>query len=357
MTVTHKGTTMNTAEIALFISVFLACAVEAVEAVTVVLAAGTARSWGSAGRGTIAAILVLTAVIAVFGPTISVLPMFVLRLVVGGLLLVFGLQWLRKAILRASGFKALHDEDAIFREELAAAKAAGKTSKFGVDDWYAFTVAFKAVLLEGLEVAFIVVTFGAIQNRVATAAWAALAAVVLVSILGFAARRPLSLVPENTLKFVVGIMLTSFGIFWAAQGAGAVWPGSDLAILALVGFVAAVSAVYVFALRARHTRFALIAAAVGEALTLEVDPSDIDEEVFIESKPNGFVAGLTSFGMFWYDFVVGDDWRVAFGVVAAMLVTALSAAGFTANWIILPIVVAGLVGMTVNSAAKKVLVK
>ncbi len=348
---------MNTSEIALFISVFLACAVEAVEAVTVVLAAGTARSWASAGRGTIAAILVLGVVIAVFGPTLSLLPIFVLRLVIGGLLLVFGLQWLRKAILRASGFKAKHDEDAIFREELAAAKAAGKTSRFGVDDWYAFTMAFKAVLLEGLEVAFIVVTFGAIQNKVVTASWAAIAAVVVVTIIGFAARRPLSLVPENALKFVVGIMLTSFGIFWAAEGAGAIWPGSDLAILALVGFVAAVSAVYVFALRARHARFALIASATGEPLTPEVDPSDIDEEVFIESKPNGFVAGITSFGMFWYDFIVGDDWRVAFGVVAAMLVTALTAAGFAANWLILPIVVAGLIGMTVNSAAKKVLIK
>jgi hypothetical protein len=111
----------------------------------------------------------------------------------------------------------------------------------------------------------------------------------------------------------------------------------------------------VFALRARHARFALIANATGESLTPEVDPSDIDEEVFIESKPNGFVAGFTSFGMFWYDFIVGDDWRVAFGVVAAMLVTALTAAGFAANWLILPIVVAWLIGMTVNSAAKRTL--
>ena len=342
---------MNTSEIALFISVFLACAVEAVEAVTVVLAAGTARSWSSAGRGTMVALLVLGLVIAVFGPTISVLPIFVLRLVIGGLLLVFGLQWLRKAILRSSGFKAMHNEDEIFRQELANAKAAGKTSKFGVDDWYAFTMAFKAVLLEGLEVAFIVVTFGAIQHKVATAAWAALAAVIVVSLIGFAARRPLSLVPENALKFVVGIMLTSFGIFWSAQGAGAIWPGSDLAILGLVGFVAAVSAVYVWLLRARHARFAEIAEATGEPLTPEVDASEIDEAVIIQSKPNGFVAGLTNFGMFWYDFVVGDDWRVAFGVLVAMLLTALSSNAFTANWMILPIVVASLVGMTVKSAA------
>jgi uncharacterized membrane protein len=348
---------MNTSEIALFISVFLACAVEAVEAVTVVLAAGTARSWSSAGRGTMAAVVVLGLVIAVFGPTISLLPIFVLRLVIGGLLLVFGLQWLRKAILRSSGFKAKHDEDAIFKEELAAAKAAGKTSKYGVDDWYAFTMAFKAVLLEGLEVAFIVVTFGAIQHKVVTATWAAVAAVILVTIIGFAARRPLSMVPENALKFVVGIMLTSFGIFWSAEGAGAIWPGSDLAILGLVAFVAAFSAVYVLTLRARHSRFAEIAVVTGEPLTPVVDASDIDEEVFIESKPNGLVAGLTNFGMFWYDFVVGDDWRVAFGVVAAMLLTALTAGAFDAKWLILPIAVAGLVGMTVNSAANKVLQK
>ena len=146
--------------LALFISVFLACAVEAVEATTIVLAAGTARDWKSSLMGTGSALGVLAIVIGAFGPSISHLPINSLRLFVGGLLLVFGLQWVRKAILRASGYKALHDEDAIFQEEIAAAKIANEGKKFGVHDWYSFTLSFKGVLLEGLEVAFIVLTFG-----------------------------------------------------------------------------------------------------------------------------------------------------------------------------------------------------
>jgi len=150
--------------LALFIAVFLACAVEAVEATTIVLAAGTARDWKSALLGTGGGLGVLIVIIGVFGNSISALPINSLRLFVGGLLLVFGLQWIRKAILRASGYKSLHDEDLIFQEELAAAKAAKAGKRFGVADWYAFTLSFKGVLLEGLEVAFIVLTFGTIQH-------------------------------------------------------------------------------------------------------------------------------------------------------------------------------------------------
>ena len=210
--------------LALFIAVFLACAVEAVEATTIVLAAGTARDWKSSLLGTGAGLGVLVVIIGAFGPSISKLPINSMRLFVGGLLLVFGLQWVRKAILRASGYKALHDEELIFQEELAAAKAAKAGKRFGVADWYAYTLSFKGVLLEGLEVAFIVLTFGTIQKQVGLASIAALAAVVVVAAGGFALRKPLARVPENKMKYVVGIMLTSFGIFWGAEGAGAEWP-------------------------------------------------------------------------------------------------------------------------------------
>ncbi|MDA8044308.1 MAG: hypothetical protein M0Z30_03580 [Actinomycetota bacterium] len=224
--------------LALFIAVFLACAVEAVEATTIVLAAGTARDWRSAFSGTAAAVVVLAAIVAGLGPALSAVPLRGLRLAVGGLLLIFGLQWLRKAILRASGHKALHDENRIFDDELAAARAAAHGGRFSVPDWYAFTLAFKGVLLEGLEVAFIALTFGTNQHDVPLAAVAAGVAVVVVAGAGVAVRAPLARVPENTMKFVVGVMLTSFGMFWGSEGAGARWPGSDAALLVVVPGVA-----------------------------------------------------------------------------------------------------------------------
>jgi uncharacterized membrane protein len=223
---------------ALFIAVFLACAVEGVEATTIVLAAGTARDWRSAGIGLAAGLFLLAVVVAVLGPAVSQLPLRGLRVAVGGLLLVFGLQWLRKAILRASGHKALHDEEKIFRDELAAAQAAPARRRGLVPDWYSFTLSFKGVVLEGLEVVFIALTFGSNQHNILLAAIAAVAAVVVVAAVGVAVRAPLARVPENTMKFVVGVMLTSFGAFWGAEGAGAHWPGSDAALLVLVPLVA-----------------------------------------------------------------------------------------------------------------------
>jgi uncharacterized membrane protein len=217
----------------LAVSVFLACAVEAVEALTIVLAVGTTRSWRSALAGAGAAFIALVAITAVLGPRLTSLPIDTLRLVVGGLLLVFGLQWLRKAILRGAGLKSTHDEEEIFREEAAAATSAGVLE--GGLDGYSFTIAFKGVLLEGLEVVFIALTFGANQHRVGLAAVAASAAVLLVVALGIAIRAPLARVPENAMKFSVGVMLTSFGIFWGSEGAGARWPGGDAALLAIVG--------------------------------------------------------------------------------------------------------------------------
>jgi uncharacterized membrane protein len=222
-------------QLSLAISVFLACAVEAVEALTIVLAVGSTRRWSSALLGVGVAVLALAVLIAALGPALTVLPIGVLRLIVGGLLLVFGLQWLRKAILRASGLKALHDEEAIFEREAEAARAS--TAPEGIDS-YAFLISFKAVLLEGLEVAFIVLTFGANQDDIPLAALAAALAVIAVLLAGLAARAPLSRVPENAMKFAVGVMLTTFGIFWGAEGAGVSWPGGEAALAPLVLFVA-----------------------------------------------------------------------------------------------------------------------
>jgi uncharacterized membrane protein len=239
--------------VALFVAVFLACIVEAVEALTILLAAGTTRGWRSALIGGATAVLTLAVIVIVLGPAISAIPISYLRLLVGGLLLVFGVGWLRKAIMRASGLKALHDEDKIYAEKLAAARAATTEKRPLVGDWYAFTLSFKGVLLEGLEVVFIVLTFGTNGHNVPLAALAAGCAVLLIAGLGIAVRSPLAQVPENTMKFVVGVMLTGFGIFWGAEGAGVVWPGADAALLVLIPAVLAVSLLYVklFAPRAQ----------------------------------------------------------------------------------------------------------
>jgi len=232
-------------------SAFLASAVEMVEALTIVLASGLARGWRSSLTGVAAATVALAVIVAALGPALTVVPLSALRLVVGSLLLVFGLQWLRKAILRASGYKALHDEDAIFARELAEAEHAERVERAGLD-WYGFTLSFKGVLLEGLEVAFIVLTFGSTQGSIPLAAVGAAAAIVLVAGVGVAVRAPLARVPENTMKFAVGVMLTTFGIFWATEGAGGHWPGSDASLPVVLVFVIASSAALVGLLRRRH---------------------------------------------------------------------------------------------------------
>jgi uncharacterized membrane protein len=247
-------------QVLLVVASFLACAVEMVEALTIVLAVGVTRGWRSAILGTATALGALTVVVAALGPALAVLPIDSLRLVVGGLLLVFGLQWLRKAILRASGFKPLHDEAAAFARERREAEDASPAGGTRID-WYSFTVAFKGVLLEGLEVAFIVITFGTTQSRLGLAAAAAAAAVVLVVAVGLAVRAPLERVPENALKFVVGVLLTSFGIFWAGEGTGVAWPGSDVAVLGIVGYVALVSLALTRVLQRRKAALTLATAA------------------------------------------------------------------------------------------------
>lgn len=244
---------------ALFLAVFLACAVEAVEALTIILAAGTARDWRSSITGLLAALLTLAAVVAVLGPALSAIPLDGLRLFVGGLLLVFGLQWLRKAILRASGHKALHDEAMVFEATLAAARQPGIQRRRRAVDWYAFTLSYKGVLLEGLEVVFIALTLGANQRNTPLAAAAAIAAVLVVAVVGIAARAPLSRVPENSMKFAVGVMLTAFGMFWGAEGAGAHWPLDDAALLVLVPAVA----LYALALVALFRRRTAVASRIN----------------------------------------------------------------------------------------------
>ena len=240
----------------LIASAFLASAVEFVEALTIVLAAGVTRGWRSALTGLAAATVVLAVIVAALGPALALVPISALRLVVGALLLAFGLQWLRKAILRASGYKPLHDEAAIFARELEGARTAEGERRAGLD-WYGFTLAFKGVLLEGLEVAFIVVTFGSAQGRIDLAALGAGGALVLVVIVGVLVRAPLARVPENTLKFAVGVMLTTFGIFWSAEGAGAHWPGDDASLPVVLAFVIGLSASSVATLRRRRAAVAV----------------------------------------------------------------------------------------------------
>ena len=202
---------------------------------------GITRGWRPALAGAGAAAMALAAIVAALGPALTVIPIGALRLVVGALLLVFGLQWLRKAILRASGWRAVRDEAAVFARERAEAASAPHVEHAGLD-WYAFTISFKGVLLEGLEVAFIVITFGlsaatstvSRSSGIASAALGALLAGLLVILVGALVRAPLAKVPENTLKFVVGIMLTTFGTFWLGEGFGVEWPLSDVFLLILV---------------------------------------------------------------------------------------------------------------------------
>jgi uncharacterized membrane protein len=239
---------MTTSTVLAVLGAFLASAVEMVEALTIVLGVGIVRGWRSTLIGAGTAVVVLALLVAALGPALKHIPIDSLRLVVGALLLAFGLQWLRKAILRSGGFKSLHDEDEAFREERARAAAAGDEQRAGLD-WYSFTVAFKGVLLEGLEVVFIVIAFGSAEGHLGLAVTGAALALVLVLVAGLLARGPLSRVPENTIKFAVGLLLTSFGCFWAAEGAGVDWPGDEVSLLGVLAFFGGVSFVLVRGLR------------------------------------------------------------------------------------------------------------
>jgi uncharacterized membrane protein len=233
---------MDSETLGLMVSVVLASAVEFVEALTIVLAMGVTRGWRSTLAGVALAVVALAAATVAAGYALaSWLPEALLQLVIGTLLLIFGLQWLRKAVLRAAGLKAHNDEEMTYREELEAGRRAGHEQRFGLD-WFGFVVAFKGVFLEGLEIVFIVITFGTNADDVpAAAAAAALAGVAVVGV-GAAAHKPLTRVPQNTIKFAVGLMLSTFGTFWAVEGLGVfadgreslAWPGGDAALLALL---------------------------------------------------------------------------------------------------------------------------
>ena len=254
-----------TQDVFLFLATFLASAVEMVEALTIVLAVGVTRGWRSTFLGVGAAVLALAALVAALGPSISSIPIHDLQLVVGALLLVFGLQWLRKAILRASGYTALHDEEAIYAAEQEEARRAGTDVRAGID-WYSFTLSFKGVFLEGLEVVFIVLTFGTTRaHGIPLAAAAAATALVIVVAVGAVVHAPLSRVPENTLKFGVGLLLTTFGTFWATEGAGASWPVEDASLLVLLAFYAGASMLAVRSLRERRRSRPIAEPAGAEA--------------------------------------------------------------------------------------------
>jgi uncharacterized membrane protein len=331
---------MNGAEIGLAFSVFLACTVEAVEALTIVLAVGITRSWSSALSGVGAAIVALAAIMLMLGPAIASLPLDVLRLVVGGLLLIFGLRWLSKAILRSAGLKAKHDELQTYKQEVEAAREAGK--RHAGFDAYSFAISFKGVLLEGIEVAFIVLTFGANQHRVGLAAGAAGISVVTVLAAGLAARAPLARVPENTLKLMVGVMLSSFGMFWGAEGAGAYWPGGDAVLLAIIPAVLAVAIAISAAMRR---------ATIRRTYRPPVEPV---ETTIDETRP----ANATDTARIWrlplaaWELILGEDWRTTIGVALALMVTAIAAEDGVAAWWVTPSTVLVLLGFQVRRAAR-----
>jgi Ca2+/H+ antiporter, TMEM165/GDT1 family len=233
---------------------FLASLVECVEALTVVLAVGSVRGWPSPLAGSAAALAVLSGVVAALGPALTRVPLHAVQLVVGTMILLFGMRWLRKAVLRSAGLLPLHDEDAAFAKNAAAMRGA---SRAGGWDKPAFAAAFNITMLEGTEVVFIVIALGAGgTGLLLPASVGAVLALLAISALGLALHRPLSRVPENTLKFVVGVLLSGFGTFWVGEGAGVVWPGRDLAIPCLMAawLAIALCLVPVSRAQARSTR-------------------------------------------------------------------------------------------------------
>ena len=287
-------------DLTLVISVFVASAVESVEAVTIVLAAGTARHMRSSLQGALSALFSLAILVALFGSTLTNLPRETIRFIIGILLLFFGLQWLRKAILRYGGVIALHDEAKIFSEEVALASKVTTRSRLVVHDWFAFTMSFKGVFLEGIEVAFIVISFASVRqdanpNALSQSVIAALAAALFAGCVGLAIHKPLTRVPENLMKFSVGIMLIVFGFFWALGGIGIVW-SSEFALL----WIAIIVLLYSFAL----------IEYVKKSKPKRKKVADVP-------KRSGL---LFTFLRFWYDFIIGDDWRMPLIVSISFLV-------------------------------------
>lgn len=308
---------MDQQVIALFVTVALASAVEMVEAATIVLALGASRGWRSAIVGSLFAIVTLALIVLIAGPSILLVPIDVLRLFVGVLLLIFGMQWLRKAILRATGFKALHDEEKIFEAELQSAKTAEKTKTFSNLDKYSFTLSFKTVLLEGFEVIFIVLTFGALKNSLGIATMAAFVSLALVAGVAFAIRKPLTKVPENTLKFVVGTMATTFGIFWTTEGLKITWAYADATLLLLAALV--------------------LTASFGCILWLRGKTPASKKQTKASTAPKSklFLAVRSSLD-FVYELLIGDEWIT--GVSLWLLVALASAVSISSDaWYLVPL--------------------
>ncbi len=308
---------MTTGTLFLFLAAFLACAVEMVEALTIVIAVGVTRSWRSALYGVAVAFLALGVIVALLGPALTALPINVLRVVVGSLLLVFGLQWLRKAILRAGGYKALHDEDAIFRQEVAEARAAGALERERLD-WYSFTLAFKGVFLEGLEVAFIVLAFGSAHHR--------------------------------------GIALASL-----AAGAGPARRGGGGPAGPRSSQPRSGERDEVHGRRAPdHLRHVLVGGGRGRVLAGRRDGAGRHPRGDARQLPgagrgletDGPVRALRRFARFWYDFIVGDDWRIAIGVIVALGATAALAHRGYDVWWLMPIAVIGLLAYSIARIAR-----
>jgi len=304
----HTGTVM--------LAAFLASLVECVEALTIVLAVGTTRGWRPALTGAGAGAFVLTAVTLVAGPALQRIPLTSLQLVIGVLLLIFGMRWLMKAMLRASGVIVLHDEAAIYVQE----KAVLARDRGG--DRVALLTAFKAVILEGLEVIFIVIAVGA-HGLLAPAAVGAVLAAALVTLAGFAVRRPLARVPENALKFAVGVLLSAFGVFWMGEGLGLSWPGRDLALLGLIGTVAVLARLGVTVIKRRSNMRTVGTAVQGAAIALIlvtgaihfVDaPSSFGDATYkgVLFVANGIAAVVAAFGI-----SRGRRWGAALGVLVA----------------------------------------
>jgi uncharacterized membrane protein len=324
---------MSGSELGLALSVFLACAVEAVEALTIVVAVGSTRSWRSAMSGVGAAIVVLAAIVAALGPALTSLPIDALRVLVGGLLLIFGLQWLRKAILRSAGLKAKHDELETYQQELQAARAAG--ARRGRLDGYSLTIAFKGVLLEGLEVAFIVLTFGANQHRIPLAAAAAGVAVLVVLAAGFAVRGPLARehaeVRGRRDAQLVRDLLGSRGRrgTLARQRCGA--PGDHSGPADRIQC----DGLEHPARRAASPR------REGSVLRRSHRTGDLGRMM----RTRALLLGV-------WDFVVGDDWRAAIGVVLALGLTAVAAAADVTAWWIMPLSVLAILALSLRRAAR-----
>ena len=308
---------MDQQVVALFVTVALASAVEMVEAATIVLALGASRGWRSAIVGSLFAIVTLALIVLIAGPSIMLVPIDVLRLFVGVLLLIFGMQWLRKAILRATGFKALHDEEKIFEAELQSATTAEKTKTFSNLDKYSFTLSFKTVLLEGFEVIFIVLTFGALKNSLGIATMAAFFSLALVAGVAFAIRKPLTKVPENTLKFVVGTMATTFGIFWTTEGLKITWVYADATLLLLAALV--------------------LTSSFGCILWLRGKKPASKKQTKASTTPKSklFLAVSGSLA-FVYELLIGDEWIT--GVSLWLLVALASAVSISSDaWYLVPL--------------------